>query len=156
MFKCVLSKMKYFLSSFELRRQMILLIFSVRFQFNNLNYSITTSRFLRLNLSEMHMRTLWHQTIGRFYYPGSQHQHWINSTVHNLGKLVFLEQLCGFCCFSMRFVVMIDLLSTLIQPVSVAYLSYVITLHSLIIDFSSRCISYISCILLSQRAKPSL
>ena len=69
MFKCVLSKMKYFLSSFELRRQMILLIFSVRFQFNNFNYSITTSRFLRLNLSEMHMRTLWHQTIGRFYYP---------------------------------------------------------------------------------------
>jgi hypothetical protein len=86
----------------------------------------------------------------------SQHRRWINSTVHNLGKLVFLEQLCGFCCFSMRFVVMIDLLSTLIQPVSVAYLSYVITLHSLIIDFSSRCISYISCILLSQRAKPSL
>src|ERR1700678_4596560 len=69
MFKCVLSKMKYFLSSFELRHQMILLIFSVRFQFNNFNYSITTSRFLRLNLSEMHMRTLWHQTIGRFYYP---------------------------------------------------------------------------------------
>src|SRR5271168_1315795 len=64
MFKCVLSKMKYFLSSFELQCQMILLIFSVRFQFNNFNYSITTSRFLRLNLSEMHMRTLWHQTIG--------------------------------------------------------------------------------------------
>ncbi|KAJ7430579.1 chitin synthase-domain-containing protein [Mycena galericulata] len=33
---------------------------------------------------------------------------WINSTVHNLCELVFLEQLCGFCCFSMRFVVMID------------------------------------------------
>src|ERR1700678_3878696 len=47
----------------------------------------------------------------------SQHRCWINSTVHNLGELVFLEQLCGFCCFSMCFVVMIDLLSTLIQPV---------------------------------------
>ncbi|KAJ7444105.1 family 2 glycosyltransferase [Mycena galericulata] len=33
---------------------------------------------------------------------------WINSTVHNLCELVFLEQLCGFCCFSMRYVVMID------------------------------------------------
>jgi chitin synthase len=42
----------------------------------------------------------------------SQRRRWINSTVHNLGELVFLEQLCGFCCFSMRFIVMIDLVST--------------------------------------------
>jgi hypothetical protein len=62
----------------------------------------------------------------------SQRQRWINSTVHNLGELVFLEQLCGFCCFSMRFIVMIDLLSTLTQPVTVAYVSYFITLHRLI------------------------
>ena len=53
----------------------------------------------------------------------SQRRRWINSTVHNLGELVFLEQLCGFCCFSMRFIVMIDLLSTLTQPVTVAYVS---------------------------------
>jgi chitin synthase len=53
----------------------------------------------------------------------SQRRRWINSTVHNLGELVFLEQLCGFCCFSMRFVVMIDLLSTITQPVTVAYVS---------------------------------
>ncbi len=53
----------------------------------------------------------------------SQRRRWINSTVHNLGELVFLDQLCGFCCFSMRFVVMIDLLSTLTQPVTVAYVS---------------------------------
>lgn len=53
----------------------------------------------------------------------SQRRRWINSTVHNLGELVFLDQLCGFCCFSMRFVVMIDLVSTLIQPVTVAYVS---------------------------------
>ena len=54
----------------------------------------------------------------------SQHQSWINSMVHNLGELIFLEQLCGFCCFSMHFIVMIDLLSTIIQPVSVAYVSF--------------------------------
>ncbi|KAF7347345.1 Glycosyltransferase family 2 protein [Mycena venus] len=58
----------------------------------------------------------------------SQRRRWINSTVHNLGELVFLEQLCGFCCFSMRFVVMIDLVSTLTQPVTVAYLVYLIYL----------------------------
>ena len=53
----------------------------------------------------------------------SQRRRWINSTVHNLAELVFLEQLCGFCCFSMRFVVMIDLVSTIVAPVTVAYVS---------------------------------
>ncbi|TCD65299.1 hypothetical protein EIP91_002824 [Steccherinum ochraceum] len=56
----------------------------------------------------------------------SQRRRWINSTVHNLGELMFLDQLCGFCCFSMRFVVMIDLVSTLIQPVTVAYIVYLV------------------------------
>ena len=51
----------------------------------------------------------------------SQRRRWINSTIHNLGELMFLDQLCGFCCFSMRFIVMMDLVSTLIQPVTVAY-----------------------------------
>ncbi|PPQ68466.1 hypothetical protein CVT24_005563 [Panaeolus cyanescens] len=58
----------------------------------------------------------------------SQRRRWINSTVHNLGELMFLEQLCGFCCFSMRFVVMMDLLSTLTQPVTVAYIVYLVYL----------------------------
>ncbi|KAI6130624.1 glycosyltransferase family 2 protein [Pisolithus croceorrhizus] len=56
----------------------------------------------------------------------SQRRRWINSTVHNLGELMFLDQLCGFCCFSMRFIVMMDLVSTLIQPVTVAYIVYLI------------------------------
>ncbi|KAG6826424.1 hypothetical protein H0H92_015837 [Tricholoma furcatifolium] len=56
----------------------------------------------------------------------SQRRRWINSTVHNLGELIFLEQLCGFCCFSMRFIVMIDLISTLTQPVTVLYIAYLI------------------------------
>ncbi|KXN87631.1 Chitin synthase 8 [Leucoagaricus sp. SymC.cos] len=58
----------------------------------------------------------------------SQRRRWINSTVHNLGELIFLDQLCGFCCFSMRFVVMIDLVSTITQPVTVAYIVYLIYL----------------------------
>ena len=53
----------------------------------------------------------------------SQRRRWINSTIHNLAELVFLDRLCGFCCFSMRFVVMLDLLSTIIAPVTVAYVS---------------------------------
>ncbi len=58
----------------------------------------------------------------------SQRRRWINSTVHNLIELTPMAQLCGFCCFSMRFVVLIDLLSTVIQPVTVAYIVYLIVL----------------------------
>jgi len=39
----------------------------------------------------------------------SQRRRWINSTVHNLAELMFLEEMCGFCFFSMRFVVFLDL-----------------------------------------------
>ncbi|KAK4058243.1 hypothetical protein OIO90_000399 [Microbotryomycetes sp. JL221] len=58
----------------------------------------------------------------------SQRRRWINSTIHNLMELVFIDKLCGFCCFSMRFIVFIDLLSTLIAPVTVAYIVYLIYL----------------------------
>lgn len=60
----------------------------------------------------------------------SQRRRWINSTVHNLMELIPLQQLCGFCCFSMRFVVFIDLLSTIVAPVTVAYVVYLIVLIS--------------------------
>ncbi|KAM0724263.1 hypothetical protein Q7P37_000145 [Cladosporium fusiforme] len=58
----------------------------------------------------------------------SQRRRWINSTVHNLMELIPLQQLCGFCCFSMRFVVFLDLLSTVVQPVIVAYIVYLIVM----------------------------
>lgn len=56
----------------------------------------------------------------------SQRRRWINSTVHNLAELVFLKDLCGFCCFSMRFVVFIDLFGTIILPATCGYLAYLI------------------------------
>ena len=55
----------------------------------------------------------------------SQRRRWINSTVHNLAELVWVD-LCGFCCFSMRFVVFIDLLGTIILPATFGYLIYLI------------------------------
>ena len=58
----------------------------------------------------------------------SQRRRWINSTVHNLMELIPMAQLCGFCCFSMRFVVFVDLMSTVVQPVTVAYIAYLIAL----------------------------
>ncbi|KAF2870509.1 chitin synthase-domain-containing protein [Massariosphaeria phaeospora] len=56
----------------------------------------------------------------------SQRRRWINSTIHNLAELVFLKDMCGFCCFSMRFVVFIDLFGTIILPAVCIYLGYLI------------------------------
>ncbi|KAI9591321.1 chitin synthase-domain-containing protein [Syncephalis fuscata] len=56
----------------------------------------------------------------------SQRRRWINSTVHNLVELISLPRLCGFCCFSMRFVVFIDLFSTVVAPAAVVYLGYLV------------------------------
>ncbi|GAA5829328.1 hypothetical protein JCM11251_005008 [Rhodosporidiobolus azoricus] len=58
----------------------------------------------------------------------SQRRRWINSTIHNLFELLFIDRLCGFFCFSMRFVVLVDLASTLISPVTIAYIAYLIYL----------------------------
>ncbi|KAG1751279.1 glycosyltransferase family 2 protein [Suillus paluster] len=44
----------------------------------------------------------------------SQRRRWINSTVHNLCELAVLPDLCGICCFSMRFFVYLDLIGTLL------------------------------------------
>lgn len=58
----------------------------------------------------------------------SQRRRWINSTIHNLVELMRLKEMCGFCCFSMRFVVFIDLCGTIILPATCAYLVYLIYL----------------------------
>ena len=57
----------------------------------------------------------------------SQRRRWINSTVHNLVELFSLgSQLCGFGCLSMRFIVLLDLVSTVVAPASVVYLAYLL------------------------------
>ena len=65
----------------------------------------------------------------------SQRRRWINSTVHNLFELLKTPQLCGFCLFSMRFIVLIDLLSTIIAPVTIGYLVYLLVV--VIVDGST-------------------
>lgn len=56
----------------------------------------------------------------------SQRRRWINSTIHNLVELMALKEMCGFCCFSMRFVVFIDLFGTIILPATCGYLAFLI------------------------------
>lgn len=56
----------------------------------------------------------------------SQRRRWINSAIHNLAELLLLPNLCGFCCFSMRFMVSFDLFGSLVMPASVIYLAYLL------------------------------
>jgi chitin synthase len=56
----------------------------------------------------------------------SQRRRWINSTIHNLAELMLMKEMCGFCFFSMRFIVFIDLLGTIILPATTVYLVYLI------------------------------
>ncbi|KAI5478544.1 chitin synthase, glycosyltransferase family 2 protein [Pseudohyphozyma bogoriensis] len=49
----------------------------------------------------------------------SQRRRWINSTIHNLMELVLVPNLCGTFCFSMQFVVFIDLVGTLVLPAAI-------------------------------------
>ncbi|KAI1436638.1 glycosyltransferase family 2 protein [Xylaria sp. CBS 124048] len=56
----------------------------------------------------------------------SQRRRWINSTIHNLFELMLLKDMCGFCCFSMRFVVFFDLFGTIVLPATTVYLGYLI------------------------------
>lgn len=49
----------------------------------------------------------------------SQRRRWINSTVHNLMELVLVRDLCGTFCFSMKFVVFMDLIGTAVLPIAI-------------------------------------
>lgn len=55
----------------------------------------------------------------------SQRRRWINSTIHNLMELVLVRDLCGTFCFSMQFVVFIELVGTLVLPAAIAFTFYV-------------------------------
>ncbi|ORX77173.1 hypothetical protein BCR32DRAFT_270823 [Anaeromyces robustus] len=56
----------------------------------------------------------------------SQRRRWINSTVHNLLELVLVNDLCGTFCFSMQFVVLMELIGTVVLPAAVFVTYYLI------------------------------
>ena len=56
----------------------------------------------------------------------SQRRRWINSTVHNLMELVLVRDLCGTFCFSMQFVVFMELVGTLVLPAAITFTFYLI------------------------------
>ncbi|KAJ6576589.1 glycosyltransferase family 2 protein [Mycena vulgaris] len=56
----------------------------------------------------------------------SQRRRWINSTVHNLFELVLVRESCGTFCFSMQFMVAVELMGTLVLPAAIAFTFYLI------------------------------
>jgi chitin synthase len=56
----------------------------------------------------------------------SQRRRWINSTIHNLFELVLVRDLCGIFCFSMQFVVLLELVGTLVLPAAICMTYYLI------------------------------
>lgn len=64
------------------------------------------------------------QVPDKFKVLLSQRRRWINSTIHNLFELVLVRDLCGTFCFSMQFVVFIDLVGTLVLPVAIMFTIY--------------------------------
>ncbi|KAG1474960.1 hypothetical protein G6F56_000026 [Rhizopus delemar] len=56
----------------------------------------------------------------------SQRRRWINSTVHNLLELLLIRDLCGTFCFSMQFVVFMELIGTVVLPAAILFTIYLI------------------------------
>ncbi|KAG0007329.1 hypothetical protein BGZ80_004802 [Entomortierella chlamydospora] len=49
----------------------------------------------------------------------SQRRRWINSTIHNLLELVLVTDLCGIAFLSMQFVVLLELIGTVVLPAAI-------------------------------------
>lgn len=58
----------------------------------------------------------------------SQRRRWINSTIHNLMELVLVRSLCGSFCFSMQFILVVDLIGTVVLPIAIC-LTYTLIIN---------------------------
>ncbi|KAI9152628.1 ATP-dependent RNA helicase [Blastocladiella emersonii ATCC 22665] len=56
----------------------------------------------------------------------SQRRRWINSTIHNLLELSLARELCGVFCFSMQFVVIMEVIGSVSLPIAIAMTYYLI------------------------------
>lgn len=57
----------------------------------------------------------------------SQRRRWINSTIHNLLELVLVTDLCGIAFLSMQFVVLLELIGTVVLPAAILFMIGMIT-----------------------------
>ncbi|KAG8816408.1 Chitin synthase, class 3 [Serendipita sp. 401] len=66
----------------------------------------------------------------RFGVLLSQRRRWINSTIHNLAELLLVRDLCGTFCFSMQFVVFMELAGTLVLPAAISFTIYLLVISA--------------------------
>ncbi|PVU93031.1 hypothetical protein BB561_003485 [Smittium simulii] len=74
----------------------------------------------------------------------SQRRRWINSTVHNLLELVQVNDLCGTFCFSMQFIIFMELVGTVVLPAAITF-----TVYLIVISFITKPIPIIPLVLLA-------
>jgi len=74
-------------------------------------------------LSKAHCETLVPDT---FQILLSQRRRWINSTIHNLMELLLINDLCGIFCFSMQFLIFIELIGSVLLPLAITFTMYII------------------------------
>lgn len=67
----------------------------------------------------------------RFSVLLSQRRRWINSTIHNLAELLLVRDLCGTFCFSMQFVVFMELAGTLVLPAAISFTIYLLVISAI-------------------------
>ena len=67
------------------------------------------------------------QVPAKFEVLLSQRRRWINSTIHNLMELVLVRELCGTFCFSMQFVVFLELVGTATLPAAIIFTLVMVT-----------------------------
>ncbi|KAJ7158659.1 glycosyltransferase family 2 protein [Mycena filopes] len=71
-------------------------------------------------------KNVFYYRSGHFSVLLSQRRRWINSTVHNLFELVLVRDSCGTFCFSMQFMVGVELAGTLVLPAAISFTLYLI------------------------------
>jgi chitin synthase len=88
--------------------------------------TLLLQHFYGMKLSFVPEAVCWTIVPHTFQILKSQRRRWINSTVHNMLELLKVQTMCGVCFFSMKMVVIFDLLSTFLLPSGCIYLYYII------------------------------
>ena len=88
--------------------------------------TLMLQEFYGMKLSFVPEATCWTIVPHTFQVLKSQRRRWINSTIHNMLELLKVQTMCGVCFFSMKMIVIFDLLSTFVLPSGCVYLYYIV------------------------------
>jgi hypothetical protein len=90
--------------------------------------TLLLQRFPGMSLSFVPEAICWTIVPHNMNILMSQRRRWINSTFHNMYELLKVQTMCGLCFMSMKTVVIMDLIVTMILPASLIYVAYLIYL----------------------------